>query len=209
MNKYFFMSLKITTRQQEILDYLRKMQRETGVMPSTREIQRYFGFASQTAVISHLRALERKGELMRLPGKARAMAFPRELDRGEILDIPIYGRIAAGYAQEVDVVEEGSIALDASLLGAMKARSLFALRVRGESMIDAQICDGDLVILEKREGRAGDIVAALIDGEVTLKRLVREASGYFLRAENPAFPDLLPLGELSVQGVMVGLMRSM
>ena len=82
------MSEKLTKRQQEILDYMRKAHHETGVMPSTREIQHYFGFASQTAAMGHLRALEKKGAIQRLPGKARAVVFPESLDREEIVDIP-------------------------------------------------------------------------------------------------------------------------
>ena len=89
------MSEELTKRQQEILDYLRKAHRETGIMPSTREIQHYFGFASQTAAMSHLRVLERKGAIQRLPGKARAVVFPEDLDRGEMIDVPVYGQIAA------------------------------------------------------------------------------------------------------------------
>ena len=76
------MNPELTSRQNEILEYLRKSQRTTGLMPSTREIQHSFGFASQTAAMSHLRALERKGVIQRLPGKARAVIFPDELDRG-------------------------------------------------------------------------------------------------------------------------------
>jgi len=79
--------------------------------------------------------------------------------------------------------------------------------VRGESMIDAQIADGDTVVLEERPARDGDIVAALIDGEVTLKRLVVQRGRSYLKAENPAYPDLEPAQELAIQGVMVGLIR--
>ncbi|MES2997468.1 MAG: transcriptional repressor LexA [Verrucomicrobiota bacterium] len=201
------MSRSITTRQQEIVDYLRKAQRETGFMPSTREIQHFFNFASQTAAMSHLRALERKGIIQRLPGKARAIVFPEELDRSEISDIPMYGNIAAGMAQDVTTERDGCIAVDISALGIPRNAKTFALKVRGESMIDAQICDGDLVILEFREPRKNDIVAALIDGETTLKRYVVENGRPFLRAENPEFPDLIPARELVIQGVLIALLR--
>lgn len=201
------MSQELTTRQQQILDYLRTSQRQTGIMPSTREIQHYFNFASQTASISHLRALERKGAIQRLPGKARAVIFPDELDRGEILDIPLYGKIAAGMAQDIEQSRNGCIAVDASALGIPKNARTFALEVRGESMIDAHICSGDTVILEFREPRKGDIVAALIDGETTLKRYIVERGKAFLRAENPDFPDLIPARELIIQGVVIALLR--
>ncbi len=197
----------LTHRQKEILEYLRMSQRRTGIMPSTREIQHYFGFASQTAAMSHLRALERKGVIQRLAGKARAVIFPEDLDRGEIADIPIYGSIAAGMSQDVETEREGCIAVDISALGIPRHAKTFALKVRGNSMIDAHICNGDTVILEFREPRKGDIVAALIDGETTLKRYLVEKGQPFLRAENPDFPDLIPARELIIQGVLVALLR--
>lgn len=201
------MSESLTSRQQEILDYLRLSQRRTGIMPSTREIQHYFGFASQTAAMSHLRVLERKGVIQRLPGKARAVVFPEDLDRAEIVDVPIYGQIAAGMAQDAEAQSEGSLALDATAFGVSGKQKTFALKVRGDSMIDAHICDGDTVILEVREPRKGDVVAALIDGETTLKRYVVQDGKPHLQAENQDFPDLIPVRELVVQGVMVALLR--
>ena len=201
------MAHNLTTRQIEILDYLRKSQRETGIMPSTREIQHYFGFASQTAAMSHLRALEKKGVIQRLPGKARAVVFPEDLDRAEICDIPVYGRIAAGFGEDQQQEQEGCLSIDVASLGVTRKRDTFALKVRGDSMIDAHICDGDTVVLELREPRNHDIVAALIDGETTLKRFIQEKGKTYLRAENPRFPDLIPVGELIVQGVLVALVR--
>jgi repressor LexA len=201
------MSTELTHRQQEILDYLKKSQRQSGLMPSTREIQHAFGFASQTAAMSHLRALERKGVIQRLPGKARAVIFPDELDRGEIINIPILGNIAAGMAQDVEQQRQGCISIDIAALGIPRHARTFALKVRGDSMIDAHICGGDTVILEFREPRKGDIVAALIDGETTLKRYLVEKGRPFLRAENAEFPDLIPAQELIIQGVLIALLR--
>jgi repressor LexA len=201
------MSNLLTSRQKDILEYLRTSSRTTGLMPSTREIQHYFGFASQTAAMSHLRALEKKGVIQRVPGKARAVIFPEELDREEIRDIPVYGRIAAGYADGIRPEPEGCISIDITSLGCRGKNETFALKVRGESMIDAHICDGDTVILEKREARNGDIVAALIDGETTLKRFISQKGKTYLQAENPNFPDLIPTDELIIQGVMIALLR--
>lgn len=201
------MHADLTHRQQEILDYLRDSQRKTGLMPSTREIQHFFKFASQTAAMSHLRALERKGVIQRLPGKARAVIFPDELDRGEIVDIPIMGNIAAGMAEDVGQDRQGCISIDISALGIPRHARTFALKVRGDSMIDAHICSGDTVILEFREPRKGDIVAALIDGETTLKRYLMDKGRPFLRAENADYPDLIPAQELVIQGVLIALLR--
>jgi len=202
------MAEKLTKRQQELLDFLKLTQNREGLMPSTREIQAHFGFASQTAAMSHLRALERKGVIVRLAGKARAVVFPEDLEREELVDIPIYGSIAAGMAETVEEVKEGCISIDIASLGIPRNARTFALKVRGESMTDAHICDGDTVILEFREPRHLDVVAALIDGETTLKRFVMENGRPFLHAENIDFPDIVPARELVVQGVMVGLLRT-
>jgi len=201
------MANSLTSRQAEILAYLKMCSRTTGLIPSTREIQHYFGFASQTAAMSHLRALEKKGVIQRLPGKARAVIFPEELDREEIRDIPVYGRIAAGFAESSQQEPDGCISIDIASLGSSGKNETFALKVRGESMIDAHICDGDTVILEKREPRNGEVVAALIDGETTLKRFISEKGNAYLRAENADFPDLTPVEELLIQGVMIALLR--
>ncbi|MEI6176326.1 MAG: transcriptional repressor LexA [Verrucomicrobiota bacterium] len=203
------MSIELTQRQKEILDYLRMSHRKTGIMPSTRELQHYFGFSSQTAAMSHLRALERKQVIQRLPGKARAVIFPEDLDRGEISDIPIYGNIAAGMAQDVETDNEGCVAVDITAMKIPRNSRTFALNVRGDSMIDAHICHGDTVILELKQPRKGDIVAALIDGETTLKRYIVEKGSAFLRAENPNYPDLIPARELIIQGVLIALLRRM
>ena len=202
------MSKGLTTRQQEVYDYLKNEARITGIMPSTREIQHHFGFASQTAAMNHLRALEKKQVIQRVPGKARAVVFPEELDREEIIDIPIYGSIAAGMGEDQEQNKEGCISIDICSLGLKHSARTFALKVRGESMVDAHICDGDTVVLEFREPRKNDIVAALIDGETTLKRYVMEKGKPFLRAENELYPDLIPARELIIQGVLVGLVRS-
>ncbi|MBB5352634.1 repressor LexA [Haloferula luteola] len=201
------MSEPLTPRQREIFEYLQEYQRMCGLMPSTREIQHFFGFASQTAAMSHLRALERKGVIQRLPNKARAVVLPQQLDREPIVDIPIYGQIAAGMAQDTTAESEGCISIDISSLGIRPSARTFALKVRGDSMINAHICDGDTVILEFREPRKGDIVAALIDGETTLKRYVLKDRRPYLQAENPDYPDLIPARELVIQGVLVGLIR--
>jgi len=200
--------LPLTKRQQEVLDYLKETHRYEGFMPSTRDIQRHFNFASQTAALSHLQALEKKGAIIRKANKACGIAFPEEMEREEIVDIPVYGSIAAGMAQDVDSEKEGCLSIDISSLGLRGNARTFALKVRGESMIDAHICDGDTVIMEFREPRKGDIVAALIDGETTLKRFVVKNGKPYLHAENENYPDLIPARELIIQGVLVALLRS-
>jgi len=197
----------LTARQQQVLDFLTSALNGTGIMPSTREIQEHFGFASQTASVNHLKALERKGAIQRLAGKARAVALPSMLNREPIVNVPIFGQIAAGMPETAEQTPEGRLSIDAASLGLEQGARSFALRVRGDSMIDAHIVDGDTAILEVREPKNGDIVAALIDGETTLKRYLLRQRTPFLRAENPRYPDLIPARELVVQGVLVALLR--
>ena len=197
----------LTSRQQEILDFLRDELNRSGIMPSTREIQEHFGFASQTGAVNHLRALEKKGAIQRLAGKARAVAFPSMLNREPMVDVPIYGQIAAGMPEMVEQGSEGRLSIDSASLGIRPGTQSFALKVRGDSMIDAHIVDGDTAILEVREPRNGDIVAALIDGETTLKRYLLRAARPYLKAENARYPDLIPAQELVVQGVLIALLR--
>lgn len=197
----------LTDRQQEVLDFLEHELTRTGVMPSTREIQEHFGFASQTAAVNHLKALERKGVIQRLAGKARAVALSASVGRDPIADIPIYGQIAAGFPAFAEQEIAGTVSLDLHSAGLRKNAHTFALQVRGDSMIEAHILEGDVVVLELREPRHGDIVAALIDGETTLKRYLVKDRQPFLRAENSHYPDLIPAQELIVQGVMVTLIR--
>jgi repressor LexA len=204
----FFLIIKImlTERQRGILEFIQTEQREKGITPSTREIQHHFGFASQTSVMQYLGTLERKGFLDRHARKARALITP--VQRVRITDIPIYGQIPAGMATLTEQTIEGHVSLDTRSVNASKNGRTFALRVRGDSMIEAHILDGDIVILEDRKDvQNGDIVAALIDGETTLKRYVMEHGRPYLKAENPLYPNLVPARELRIQGVMVSLVR--
>ena len=198
--------IMLTERQRGILEFIQTEQREKGITPSTREIQAHFGFASQTSVMQYLATLERKGFLDRHARKARALITP--VQKVRITDIPIYGQIPAGMATLTEQTIEGHVSLDTRSVNASKNGRTFALRVRGDSMIDAHVLDGDIVILEDRKDvQNGDIVAALIDGETTLKRYVMEHGRPYLKAENPLYPNLVPARELRIQGVMVSLMR--
>src|ERR1700722_16645083 len=196
----------LTERQRNVLDFIQREQREKGFTPSTREIQSHFKFASQTSVMQYIAALERKGFLDRHARKARALITP--VQKVRITDIPIYGQIPAGMSMLTEQTIEGHVSLDARSANVGKNRGTFALRVRGDSMIGAHILDGDIVILESsKDVQSGDIVAALIDGETTLKRYVLEHGRPYLKAENPRYPNLIPARELKIQGVMVSLVR--
>lgn len=198
----------LTDRQQQVLDFVHRHHRQHGVAPSLREIQAHFGLASPFGVKRHLDALAAKGALQRLDGKARGLVPNAHAQRGHLADIPLYGTIPAGLPTAAEQEPDGYVCVDAASLGVRPNAKLFALRVRGDSMIEANIVEGDVVFLTPREPRPRDIVAALIDGESTLKRFLTNRGSAFLRAENPRYPDLLPVTELIIQGVMVGLLRT-
>ena len=197
----------LTERQRAVLNYIRQHQRETGFPPTSREIQRHFQFQSQTAAMNHLRALERKGAISRSPHKARGLSDPEMRMRSDQRIVTLLGAIPAGRANDSAATEETRFAVDSKFFGVHGTSEIFALKVQGESMIGAQIADGDTVLLKRATPREGDIVAALIDGEVTLKRYQLKRGKPFLKAENPAYPDLIPAAELVIQGVMIGLIR--
>ncbi len=199
----------LTTRQQEILDFI-KERRLQGRPPSAREIADHFGFRSPGTVADHIAALRRKGLLKNSFGRARSTeavsAFP--LQRRPLIDIPLYGVIPAGFAQGKTQETQGCISVDAKTLGIRPTAQTFALEVRGDSMIGKHILDGDCVILEHGvTPRPGDVVAALIDNENTLKTYLVQKGQPFLHAENPKYSNLIPVTELVIQGVMVGLIR--
>lgn len=201
------MNSMLTERQQEILDFIRDRQEGAGLTPSTREIQEHFGFGSQTAAMDHLRALERKGMLERKSGKARALILKTFVPHVPMIDIPLYGTIPAGMPAGQEQESDGCISIDLESIRLPKGARVFALKVRGDSMVNAGIHEGDTVILEFKEPRNKDVVAALIDGETTLKSYIVQRGKPFLRAENPKYPDLIPAQELVIQGVMIALFR--
>lgn len=203
------MTEDLTERQQQVLDFIQAYQQQHGVAPVLREIQKHFGFASPFAVQRHVDALTKKGALHRLAGKARGLLHHAH-HPGDcaLLRIPLYGVIPAGLPSANEQEPDSHISVDAASLGLRADAKLFALRVRGDSMVGASIVENDLVFLTPREPRPRDIVAALIDGESTLKRFLTQRGRAFLRAENPRYPDLLPASELIIQGVMVGLLRT-
>ncbi len=203
------MSEPLTDRQQQVLDFINAHHRDHGVAPSLREIQAHFGLASPFGIKRHVDALTEKGALRRLDGKARGLLPASHPRRGSLIEIPLFGTIPAGLPIAAEQQEPDSyISVDTATLGIRPETKVFALRVRGDSMIDASILDGDTVFVTPREPRPLDIVAALIDGESTLKRYLVQRGRPFLRAENPRYPDLLPVQELIIQGVMIGLIRT-
>lgn len=197
----------LTARQEEILDYIRAYQREHGIPPSVRVVQKHFGFASQNAAHAHLKALAAKGAVSQFSDGSWGV---KAAEVQGMLALPIYGAIPAGRPEDREQEAEETLPFDPAWFGLSRARRerLWGLRIRGDSMIGAHICDGDIGVFERREPREGEIIAALVDGATTtLKRLVRARGRLVLRAENPRFADIAPDERLECQGVLVALIR--
>lgn len=201
----------LTQRQQDILDFIADSQRETGQTPSLREIAGHFGFSSPNAARDHINALCQKGALERPAGRARSLhiVHPLQALRSAVTDIPVYGTIPAGFSDGREQEAESCISVDVHSLGIRPTARTFALKVRGDSMIGRHILEGDHVICEHgRTPRSGDVVAALIDNESTLKTYIESKGRPYLKAENPRYPKLVPAAELVIQGVVVGMLRT-
>jgi repressor LexA len=202
--------MELTRKQQQILDFIQESQRTRGITPTYQEIADHFGFRSLNSVTEHVRLLHQKGHLEMEAGKARSLRVTSPLAklRSRIVDIPLFGSIPAGPPQTREQDAEGCVTVDVDSVGFKPTRNTFALRVTGDSMIGRHILDGDVVVLEHGpEPRNGQIVAALIDGESTLKTFVVKSGKQWLRAENSKYPDLIPAQELMIQGVFRALIR--
>ena len=199
---------RLTDRQRQIRDFIEARARAGEPGPTHQDIAAHFGFRSTRAAACHIAALVRKGVLHREPGRARALRVVGPSHRRPVAHIPIYGAIPAGFAREQTQEAQGCVSIDVETLGFKPTPRTFALEVRGDSMIGKHIVEGDLVVLEHGlTPRHGDVVAALIDNESTLKTFLLNRGKSFLRAENPRYPDLIPAQELVIQGVLVGLIR--
>ena len=204
---------ELTQRQQQVLQFIRGKQDSGGIAPTLREIAAHFRFRSPNAALAHVQALLAKGVLKNLPGRARSLQFhdlnaPKNRLRPQVVPVPIYGAIPAGLPKDATQEEEGCVLIDVNTLGIKPTARTFGLKVRGDSMLGKNIFDGDIVVIEHGvEPRSGDVVAALIDGQVTLKTFIVQRGKPYLRAENPRYPNLIPQEELQVQGVMVALIR--
>jgi repressor LexA len=198
--------LPLTKRQREILDYLNEFIQEHGYAPSLEEIGRKFGLSSLATVHKHLTNLEEKGFIRRSWNRSRSVEMVPMRTGGRAVELPMLGYVAAGSPIEA-VVGADTIAVPEDMVG---KRDTYVLRVRGDSMIDEQIRDGDYVIVEDRHtADNGEMVIALLSGsDVTLKKLYREQGRIRLQPANPAMqPILVDPDQVQVQGVVVGVMR--
>lgn len=190
----------MTERQKEILSFIEDYIRENGIAPSIREIARRFGIQIK-AVQDHIKALERKGVIKKLPGKGRGIIVSRSSGV-----IPLLGFIPAGDLTFTDEVTDEYLSIDPSLFG---MGEIFALRVRGDSMIGDHILDGDIVFIKRQDVvKNGDIAAVLVNGEVTLKRIFVKGDRIILKPSNPEMePIVVNAEDVKIIGIYVGLLR--
>jgi len=203
---------ELTDRQKEILAYVEERQRSAGFPPTLQEIAAHFGFKSANSVRQHLRLIENKGRVRRLPGRSRALVVPKVRRRSPtgFVRIPLLGSIAAGNPILAAPSAESVLDFPEHLF---RGAELFALRVKGGSMEGAGILGGDIAVLDAAaEVGSGAIGAVLIGDEATLKYIHREDGGLLLRAANAAFPDLkldsARSEQARVMGRLVGVVRS-
>lgn len=193
-----------TVRQRDVLLFIKATLEERGVAPTLEEIGESLGGITRVAVLDHLRALERKRAIRRRAREARAIEV-LDPEYAPVRGIPLAGTIAAG--EPIMEVEEREEVRLQELLGANEGS--FLLRVKGDSMIGDHICDGDLVLVQSaRTARDGDTVVAVVDGDVTLKRLYREGDRIRLQPANPRLePRTYPAAALKIRGVVRGVIR--
>ncbi len=206
----------ISDRQRQVLDFIRETVAARGYPPSVREIGEAVGLSSPSTVHSHLSSLAKAGLIRKDPSKPRAIevlgeptsavAPAPEPTRDDVRDVPLVGRIAAGRPILAEQDVEDVMALPTDLVG---SGPVFMLTVRGDSMIDAGILDGDYVVVRSQaDANDGEIVAALVDEEeATVKRLRRRDGKVVLEAENPAYEPMVFDGGVRIVGKVVSVLR--
>ncbi len=202
------MRKSLTKKQNRIFEFVRKHVQDTGYPPTVREIGTTFGI-SEKGAHDHLNAIEKKGYIRRVPKKPRAIEIlefvPKKLPQTAI-EVPIVGRVAAGEPVLASENVEGTLPVPREVV---KEDTCFALRINGESMIEAGIFEGDLVIVRSQNyADAGDIVVALLDEEATVKRFFRDGNRIRLQPENAVMSPII-VDDAQILGKVVGLFRKM
>lgn len=198
----------LTEKQGAVLKYIEKYQLKHGKSPTIREMREHFGVSSDNSILKHLKALEEKGHIKKddTPRGIKIFESVKKRLESETVKLPLLGFVPAGGPVDTEEYIEGwyDVGPDISKGG----ESTFLLKVRGESMIDVGIHDGDLVVVDgKKPAKNFDIVVALVDNQNTVKRYIKDGSKIYLHAENKAFEDIYPEGELIIQGVVTSLLR--
>lgn len=198
----------LTEKQEAVLKFIEEYQLAYGKSPTLREMREHFNVSSDNSILKHLKALREKGFIQK-DDKPRGIGLLQSVKQklsGGSISLPILGSIPAGGPVMSEEYVSGWMSVGEDL--AKKADEHFLLKVTGNSMIDAGIFEGDLVIVNtKKEEKDGDIVVALVDNENTLKRLIKREGKAYLKAENKDYKDIHPVEELSVQGIVTSLIR--
>ena len=203
-NKGIIMSKELTQRQEEVLAALTSYIEDFGIAPSHVELAELIGVKSSKAAADHLKALERKNVIEIYPDKPRGI---RVLNQQNEFELPLVGSVAAGLPIEAIENVESYVTIPEVM---RRKKPTFLLRVRGDSMIDEGILDGDLIAVRKSNtANVGEIVVARIDDEVTVKRLERQGANAVLQPANDNYqPIILPAEDLAIEGHFVGLIRA-
>jgi repressor LexA len=197
----------LTKRQREILDYLNEFIQQHGYAPSLEEVGRRFNLSSLATVHKHLTNLQEKGFIRRAWNRSRSVELLPSRSGGRAIELPLLGYVAAGVPIEAVASSESISVPEALVTG---KRDTYVLRVRGDSMIDEQIRDGDWVVVEdRRSADNGEMVIALIGGQdATLKKFYKENGRVRLQPANPTMqPIVVDPDSVQIQGVVVGVMR--
>lgn len=200
---------KITAKQEEILEYIKQTILKKGYPPAVREICEAVNLKSTSSVHSHLETLEKNGYIRRDPTKPRTIEIIDDcfnLTRREVVNVPLVGTVAAGMPILAEQNIENYFPMPVEML---PNRETFMLRVKGKSMIEAGIFDGDQVIVEQSEvARNGDIVVALLEDSATVKRFFKENGHYRLQPENSEMEPII-VDDVKILGKVIGLIRMM
>jgi repressor LexA len=202
------MAEPLTSSQRRVLDFLREFVTRNRFAPTAKEVAGRFGIAEKNAFY-YLDVLERKGHIRRKPHHPRRIEFTGEPLPRPPVRVPVLGRVPAGNPREAIEFVEEELFLDPALAG---DGEVFSLRVKGDSMVDAHICEGDYVLVRAQEDAAdGEIVVAVVDGEATVKRLRRQKGKILLTAANPAYPPIAVPDRAArpfrIAGKVVGVFR--
>lgn len=198
----------LTPKQQSVLKYIEKYQLKHGASPTLREMRKHFNVSSDNSILKHLKALKEKGYIEKddTPRGIKLLDSVKRRLESDTIKLPLLGYIPAGGPVLSDEFIESWFNVGSDI--AKKQEGYFLLKVRGESMIDAGIFDGDIVVVDSNKiPSSGDIVVALVDNENTVKRYMHEEGKVFLKAENPEYENIYPEHELIIQGVVTALMR--
>lgn len=198
----------LTPKQEAVLRFIEKYQLKHGSSPTLREMREHFHVSSDNSILKHVKALSEKGYIQKddTPRGIKILDSVKKRLESATIKLPLLGYIPAGGPIFTEEFVETWYDVGPDIV--QKEEGHFLLRVTGESMINAGIMDGDIVVVNSgKSPRNGDIVVGLVDNQNTVKRYIKDTNGVYLKPENPAYENIYPTNELTVQGVVTGLIR--